>query len=227
MSSNSMSERTTSPSKNPASAVPADDSEDLTRPVTPGTRHWRGVDIVVAAGLGVACGLIFWVWNSIGSAWYSTASALLPGLGGIATGIWYLGGTLGALVIRKPGAAIFVEVVAATVSALIGNAWGIETITSGIFQGLGVELVFLICRYRVWTLPVSMLAGAGAGLFAWANELFIGSTPNITLSFGFNAIYLVSNLISGAVLAGLLGWLLTRALARTGVLSRFASGREV
>lgn len=201
-------------------------TSDQTRPLEVGTRHWRVVDIVVAAVLGVACGLIFWIWNSIGYAWYSAMGALLPGLGGIAAGIWYLGGTLGAQVIRKPGAAIFVELVAAIVSALIGNAWGIETLTSGLFQGIGAEIIFLIFRYRAWSLPVTLLAGAFAGFGAWANELFIGSTPNIAKSFGYNAVYLVSNLVSGAILAGLLAWLLTKALARTGVLSRFSSGRE-
>ena len=38
--------------------------------------------------------------------------------------------------------------------------------------------------------------------------------------------YTISSIVSGAVLAGLVSWLLTRALARTGVLHRFAAGRE-
>ncbi len=42
----------------------------------------------------------------------------------------------------------------------------------------------------------------------------------------FAIIYTVSSTISGAVFAGLLPWLLTRALAATGALDRFASGRE-
>ena len=42
---------------------------------------WRVVDIVVAAVLGVACGLLFWVWNSIGYAWYTAAQAITPGSG--------------------------------------------------------------------------------------------------------------------------------------------------
>ncbi len=40
-------------------------------------------------------------------------------------------------------------------------------------------------------------------------------------------IYGVSAIISGAVLAGVLSWLAVRGLARTGALSRFASGREI
>ncbi|SPF68002.1 ABC-type cobalt transport system, permease component [Propionibacterium ruminifibrarum] len=198
---------------------------DQTRPARTGRHGWRVVDIVVAAVLAVAVGLIFWLWNAAGGAWYGAMSALTPGLGGLATGIWYLGGPLGGQVIRKPGAAVFVELVAALVSTAIGNQWGITTLTSGLFQGLGAGLVFALFRYRVWSLPVTMLAGAGAGVGAWLNELFIGTTPNITLGLAYNAIYLVTNIISGLLLAGLLAWVITRALARTGALNRFASGR--
>lgn len=199
---------------------------DETRPAQYGTGHWRVVDIVVAAVLAVAVGLIFWAWNTIGDAWFTAMDTVTPGLGGLAAGIWFLGGPLGGLVIRKPGAAVFVETLAAVVSMALGNQWGITTVTSGFFQGLGAEFVFLVVRHRVWTLPVALIAGAAAGLGAWANELFIGQTPNITMSFAFNLIYLISNLVSGAVLAGLVGWLITRALAKTGALGRFASGRE-
>jgi energy-coupling factor transport system substrate-specific component len=42
----------------------------------------------------------------------------------------------------------------------------------------------------------------------------------------FGVVYTISGVVSGAVIAGLLSWLLVRGLARTGALSRFASGRE-
>lgn len=64
--------------------------------------NWRVVDIVVAAVLGVAIGLVFWGWNTIGYAWFLAADGLTPGFGGIAVGIWLLGGVVGGLVIRKP-----------------------------------------------------------------------------------------------------------------------------
>lgn len=187
---------------------------------------WRVVDIVVAAVLGVAIGLVFWGWNAVGGAWFSAADALTPGLGGIAVGIWLIGGVIGGLVIRKPGAALVVEVVAAIISMLIGNVWGVSTVLSGIVQGLGAELVFALFLYRRFTLPVAMLAGVGAGAAAWIFEMFYGSSPNFLKSFEFNAIYLGTLVVSGALLAGLVGWLLVRALASTGALSRFAAGRE-
>lgn len=189
--------------------------------------NWRVVDIVVAAVLGVAIGLVFWVWNTIGYAWFSAADALTPGLGGIAVGIWLLGGVVGGLVIRKPGAALVVEVVAAVVSMLIGNIWGVSTVLEGIAQGLGAELIFAIFLYRRFSLPVAALAGVAAAVGAWLFELFYGSSPNILKSVEFNAIYLGTLVVSGAILAGILGWLLVRALAATGALSRFAAGREL
>ncbi len=189
--------------------------------------RWRVVDIVVAAVLGVAIGLVFWGWNTVGGTWFGLADAVTPGLGGIAVGIWLLGGVVGGLVIRKPGAALVVELVAAIVSSLIGNQWGISTVFSGLVQGLGAELIFALFLYRRFGVVVAALAGIGAGVGAWVFELFYGSSPNILKSLEFNSIYLVSLIVSGAILAGVVGWLLVRALAKTGALSRFAAGREL
>ena len=188
------------------------------------TLSWRVVDIIVAAVLGVATGLIFVVWNSIGYAWYEVANAGTPGFGGIAVGIWLLGGVLGGLIIRKPGAALFVEVLAATVSMLLGSQWAIETIYSGIAQGLGAELVFAIFLYRRFGLLVAMLAGIGSALGAFVLELFLSG--NLEKGAEYNMIYLGSMALSGAILAGLVGWLLMRGLAATGALDRLASGRS-
>ena len=188
--------------------------------------RWRVVDIVVAAVLGVAVGLLFWFWNGVGYGWFEVMDAATPGLGGFAVGIWLIGGVIGGLVIRKPGAALLVEVVAAVVSMIIGNVWGASTLLSGLVQGLGAELIFAVFLYRRFGIGVAALAGVGAGVAAWIFELFFGSSPNIAKTFEFNAIYLGTIIVSGIALAGVVGWLLVRALAKTGALSRFAAGRE-
>lgn len=185
---------------------------------------WRVIDIIIASVLGVAIGLIFWVWNSIGGAWYEAANALTPGLGGIAVGIWLIGGVVGGLVIRKPGAALYVELIAATVSATIGNQWGISTLYSGLAQGLGAELIFALFLYRRFGIQIAALAGIGAGLGAFLLELVLSA--NIAKSLLFNITYLVSMSVSGAILAGVLGYFLVQALAATGALDRFAVGRQ-
>ena len=101
---------------------------------------------------------------------------------------------------------------------------GIETLYSGFAQGLGAELVFALFLYRRFNLRVAMLAGVASGIGATILEYFL--YRNIEKSLAFNLIYLGTWMISGAILAGLLGWLLVRALARTGALDRFAAGRE-
>jgi energy-coupling factor transport system substrate-specific component len=185
--------------------------------------HWRIVDIIVAAVLGIACGLIFYAWDLVSGPLRDILKLAMPGLAGIVGGVWLLGGVLGGIIVRKPGAAIFVELVAAMVPALIGNQWGMTTLVSGLLQGLGAELVFLIFLYKKWNPPIAMLAGIGAAVLEWLFEIFVWYAGNTAT---FKVLYLVFLAISGAVLAGLLGWYIMKALARTGVLDRFASGRE-
>ena len=197
-----------------------------TVPAPTGSRlQWRIVDIVVASVIGVASGLIFLFWNIGYLGPSALLSSLLPGLQGLLDGPWLFAGVLGALIIRKPGAAIYTEVLAAVVSALIGNQWGgFLTLEAGLVQGLGAELVFLAFRYRVWTLPVAVLAGIGAALAGGINNLVLWYSG---ADLAFTIVYLVSTAISGALIAGALPWVLVRGLARTGALDRFASGRAV
>lgn len=190
----------------------------------PRSLNWRVVDIVVASVLGVACGIVFLAWNTVGYAWFQAMDALTPGLGGMATGIWLLGGVVGGLIIRKPGAALYVELLAAIVSAVLGSQWGISTLYSGIAQGIGVEIVLAIFLYRRFSLGIAMLGGMAAGWGAFVLELF--TSGNLGKTLQFNIIYLVTLSISGAILAGAVGYFVVNALAKTGALDRFAVGRE-
>jgi energy-coupling factor transport system substrate-specific component len=185
--------------------------------------RWRVVDIVVASVLAVASGLIFVFWNIASNPLSAPLTAALPGLQGLVNGGWLFAGVLTALVIRKPGAALYGELVAASVSALVGNQWGgLLTIESGLVQGLGAELVFAVFLYRRWNLPVAVAAGAVAALALAINDMFLWY-PGATSAF--TSIYTVSSIVSGAIIAGVLSWFVVRALAKTGALSRFDSGR--
>ncbi|WP_166906415.1 ECF transporter S component [Mycobacterium sp. DL440] len=191
---------------------------------TPAARalRWRVVDIVVASVLATAAGLVFVVWNIASNPISAPLTAVLPGLQALLAGGWLFAGVLTALVIRKPGAALYGELVAATVSALVGNQWGVLTLESGLVQGLGAELVFAVFLYRRWGLPVALVAGAVAGLALAINDLILWYPGSANT---FATIYTVSAIVSGALVAGLLSWFAVRGLAKTGALSRFASGR--
>lgn len=185
------------------------------------SRRWRTVDIVVAAVIAVAGGVVFWGWSQL---WVTTSGAFaaFPPAQGVMYGMWLAPGVIGGLVVRKPGAALFTELVASIVEALLGSAWGLSVIVYGLAEGAAPELVFALAWYRVWRLPVAVLAGAAAGLVAAGLDLvyYYGAWRA-----GWQLTYVVVVALSSAVIAGVGGALLVRALARTGVLQPFASGR--
>jgi energy-coupling factor transport system substrate-specific component len=190
---------------------------------TASPNRWRVVDIVVASIVAVASGLLLALWNLGYDAITAPLAAVIPGLQTLLYGIWLIPGVLVGLIVRRPGAALYGEVLAATVSALIVSQWGLLTIESGLVQGLGAELVFAAFLYRRWGLPVAMLAGAAAGVAMAINDLVLYYAGADT---AFAIVYTIAAIISGAVIAGLGSWLLVRAIARTGALNRFASGRD-
>jgi energy-coupling factor transport system permease protein len=197
----------------------------MTKPYTsaPHKYQWRVVDIVVASVLGVASGVIFWAWDQLWNV-ASIPLAILPGAVGILSGGWLFAAILGGLVIRKPGAALYTELVAGTVELILGSQFGWTGLASALLQGLGAEIVFAIFLYRTWTWWVAVLAGVGAAIALALRDIL---TSYVATDALFKTIYSSSALISGAIFAGLLGWLAVRGLAKTGALSRFAAGREV
>jgi len=185
--------------------------------------RWRVVDIVVASVLAVAIGVVFKLWE-FGYEPLSTVSALvLPGSQSLFGGVWLLAGPVVAIIVRKPGAALYAEMVAASVEALLGTQWGWLTLEAGLVQGLGAELVLALFLYRAYRLPVVVLAGAAAGLAMGLNDTVLWYPG---LDAGFKVVYVVCGIVSGAVIAGAGSWAIVRALAATGVLSQFAAGRE-
>jgi energy-coupling factor transport system substrate-specific component len=190
---------------------------------TRGGEGWRIVDIVVAAVIAAAFGVVFWAWGNL--VWPTTAplfAAFWPSQY-LISGIWLMPAVLGAVIIRRPGAALFTEVSAALVSALLGAQWGFDVVLSGFAQGAGAELAFAFTLYRLYNLPVAALAGVGAAIGEWLHDIPLFFP---TLSFDLQLAIGAFMLASGAVVAGVGSWLLMRAMAETGVLAPFPSGRE-
>ena len=182
---------------------------------------WRTVDIVVAAAIAIAFGVVFWAWNQL---WAATtpAFAAIPPAQYLIYGVWLVPAVLGGFIIRKPGAALFTELVAATVSAILGSQWGLDTLFSGALQGLGAEVVFLAARYRAWTLPIALGAASGAALGAWLHDMPL-YFPTLGLD---QQLVIGAFMLAGAlVIAGVGSWVLMRSLAQTGVLAQFPAGR--
>ncbi|WP_412540184.1 ECF transporter S component [Longispora sp. K20-0274] len=184
---------------------------------------WRTVDIVVVAVLAVAFGVLFWgmagLWEIAGNAF-----TFFPPGATVIYGAWLLPAVLAALIIRKPGAAVLVEFLAALVSAFLGNKWGMTVLLQGFLEGLGAELVFAAFLYRSYRPPVALLAAVGAGLAATVFDIVVWYPK---MAFGsYQLPYVAIGTLSSLIVAGLGGYYLTRALAATGVLDRFPSGKD-
>lgn len=189
---------------------------------TGNNRRWRTIDIVVASVLGVAFGVVFWIWDLIWGG-LGTAFDFFKPAGGLIIGVWMLAAVVGGLVVRKPGAAIYTELIAALVSTLIGNQWGPITVLEGLIEAAGGELAFLLLAYRSFRLPTALLSGLLACVAATVWEWFFYYPA---WAWGWKFAYTGIGAVSGVVIAGFGGYALVRAMARTGVLDRFGAGRE-
>ncbi len=191
----------------------------LARPPLTG---WRTIDLVTVAMLGAAFGVAYWGWDF---AWTAIDPVFkgFPPLSGLLGGPWLLAGVVTALVVRRPGAALYGELVASVVEMALGNQWAWLTVVSGLLEGLGVEVVLAVFLYRRFG-PV--VAAAGGALAAVFEAVFEWYQYYPDFSFGWKLAYAAIFALSGAVVAGVGGWLLTRALAETGALSPFPPGQE-
>ena len=181
-------------------------------------QSWRVVDIVVAAVVAVTFGVIFQAWNVL----WETATFVAPPVRGAIYGVWMIPAVLVPLIVRRPGAALFGEAVAAAASMLFGAQWGLLTVVYGLAQGAAAELAFAFGLYRRWTLPIALGAGAAAGL---AGALLDLAFFYAGWGADWQLLYVALVTVSAALIAGLGSWLLLGAMVRTGVLSAFEAGR--
>jgi energy-coupling factor transport system substrate-specific component len=180
-----------------------------------GFKDWTTRELVVGAALAVAVGVIFWAWGLL---WTAVFAAIpFPYHYGL-VGLWMMGGLLVPYVVRRPGAALFGELVAAFVSMALGNQWGILTMASGLVQGVGAEVVLAGFRWKRFTGVALYGAAALAGAFSILLDIFVWSYHTV---YTWYSIIIAAGLcvVSSVILGGVLSQLLGQALAKTGVLS--------
>jgi energy-coupling factor transport system substrate-specific component len=174
---------------------------------------WRTRDIVVVAVIAVAFSVVFAALNAL----WTPLEAIGPARY-VLYGTWLLPAIVAPLIVRKPGAALFAEMVAATLSVLMVNQWGPSVLLSGFVQGIGAELVFALTRYRVWSWPVLVAASLASTAAAWVHDWYFWFP---TASVDFMLTLGVFMVISAVVLMPLVAIALVRALRDTGVLEGF------
>ena len=197
----------TTTASNPPTDLAANDS----------ATRWRTRDILVTAIIGVVFGVVFWAW---GLAWsvFEPLNAAFPVARDLLYAVWLVPAVLAPLIIRKPGAALFAEMVAAGVSALLGSAWGADTLLSGFVQGAAAELIFAFTLYRNWSLPVIAIAAIASAAAAWIHDwalYYADVAVDLQVARG------IAMAISAVVIVALGSIALVRSLRRAGVLEGF------
>lgn len=185
---------------------------------------WEFRDLMLMVVLGVVFGFVYWVlvqaWNGL---------AVLMGPAGdlaqhVLLGGWLIVAPIVIAVVRRPFAGVVAEVIASVVEVIfLGSPVGPTLMIAAAIQGLGSELPFMVTRYRRFGWTVFALSGLlGAGLVFFYSAFRAGwyGQDIFLLRLGMQ-------LVSGAVLGGLLAKVVVDGLARTGVVDNFAIGPEV
>lgn len=191
---------------------------------TRGTLAWRVADIAVGVAVGVMSGVMFWVFDGLSYGLFPLLTLILPGSAALLHALFYFPATLGLLIVRKPGASAYVLLVASFIEVVLGTKYSVSLVVIALVQAVAAEAVFALFRYRRWTLGVTLLSAMAIGIVYNFYLLFF-----YYQAFSFfsprGLIGTVCELLSALVFAGFGSWGLYRALARSGVLGRFASGR--
>ena len=181
---------------------------------------WKLRDVVVMVILAVVCGGIYRVWDVlyplINTAWVPSQ--------GMLNGLWFIACGLIPYIIRRPGAALLAELIAAMLEQALGSQFGLQNLIWGLAQGVGAEVAFALFFWRNYSIVTMMLSGALAGLGASITFYFQGGNAYVGSTV---FLYFLFSAISGAIFGGILPKLLGDALHRAGILRNFAIGKVV
>ena len=95
---------------------------------------------------------------------------------------------------------------------------------TGFIQGAGSELPYLLGRYKKFGPVSSALSGISAAIFSFAYNWIRFGYGNLQPSLVITM--LAVRVASGAILGGLLGWIIVKSLDKTGVPRSLGLGQE-
>ena len=198
--------------------APTDSNGPLPPALRPG---WTIRETVTVAIIGVVFAFLYLGWVQV---WLILQSVFGPLTMDVLMGFWFSASMFAAYLIRKPFVALSTAMITAVVQIIAGNPSGAILLLTALVQGAGSEVPFALSRWKRYSLPIMMAAGAMAAVFSFIYTWFRFSYGELDTSLV--TLMAVTRVISGAVLGGLLAWLLARAVHKTGVTSGLAVGYE-
>lgn len=172
-------------------------------------------EILVTALISVIFAIVYNLWWLF----YDVAQVAGLHLEQLTYGVWFMAAIVCYLIIPKPGIALLAEFAAGAGETIVMGKFDIPTIIYALLQGLACEIVFAIFKYQSRSVMVAMLAGLVTALISFPVDYFYGYLNEVA---GWNLIlFIVFRAISGIIIAGLLSYLLVKALDQTGVTKVF------
>lgn len=178
--------------------------------------RWSVRDITTASVVGVFSSFLFWGAQFIP---FDALQVVLPGLGGLLNGLWLFAGPLAAVIVKKPGGALYSELLASVLESFLGSTWGgMEIVVLGILQGAAAEVGFACFGYRRWSFGTTCLSGFFSGIMCFMYT-FLTHLQAINPGGPYGIVYGITTILSGIFFGGVCVWLLYKRLVRAGVVT--------
>lgn len=176
--------------------------------------RWTIRDVIFLALIGVFFGIIYQLWSYV---YYALAATpLKPYANDMTIGVWIMAGPLAGVLLRKVGASVIGELLAAAVEMMLFSSWGAADLISGFIQGIGNELGFAATGYKNWEKLGLLMSTIGATIVTFAWDWFQSGykaytpTMNITL--------LIIRFVSIGFFSGVLVYWIRQLVAKIGLL---------
>ncbi|TDM40409.1 thiamine ABC transporter permease [Macrococcoides goetzii] len=139
-------------------------------------------------------------------------------------GVWFMAAVVAYLIVPKAGIALLAEFAAGAGETIVMGKFDIPTFVFAFLQGLACEFVFMLFKYQSRSMMVCILAGVAAAIISLPVEYFYGYMSKVA---GWNVLlYIIMRLISGALVTGVLSYLIVKALNQTGVTKLFRTSTQ-
>ncbi|KRL97279.1 hypothetical protein FD50_GL001839 [Liquorilactobacillus satsumensis DSM 16230 = JCM 12392] len=176
---------------------------------------WSLRDVIFLAIIAIFFGIIYQVWSY---AYYALAATpLKPYANDLTLGVWIMAGPLAGILLKKIGATVIGELLAAAVEMLLFSSWGAATLISGFIQGIGNELGFAATGYKNWDKTGLLFSTIGATIVTFIWDWFQSGYSAYHVSLLLTL--LVIRFISIGFFAGVLVYWIKQLVEKTGLMS--------
>ena len=186
------------------------------------TSSWKLKDVLLVAISSVLFGIIYLGCVYAGGFLFGILTPL--GLGHVAYepfyGIFFMAAPFASYVLRKPGAAVITEVMAAVLECLMGNFFGPIVILSGIVQGGAFEAIFAMKKYKNYDRQTMVMAAIVCSVVTLIYNFFVSGYNKIAAPVLILMLFV--RLISAIIFDGILTPFLGDGLAKAGLLRGYA-----